>query len=124
VDSLSLTTVGAPFREMSRRAVDVVLGMIRGDAVPALVNVPTELVVRRSCGCLPTASRHASAPSPERPTAIQLRQALTYRSAQLPDDWAEWLSATFASEMRGESRGAFLALLNDLVQVSLLYGER
>src|SRR5579871_5891147 len=71
VDTLSLTTVRAPFQEMGRRSVEVLLAMLRGETVPDVVTVPTELVVRRSCGCLPTASAHVSAASPgrEHPTA-------------------------------------------------------
>jgi signal transduction histidine kinase/DNA-binding LacI/PurR family transcriptional regulator len=48
---LSLTTVRAPFYEMGRRAVETVLGLIRGDTVPDAVEIPADLVVRRTCGC-------------------------------------------------------------------------
>jgi signal transduction histidine kinase len=56
VDTMSLTTVRAPFQELARRAVEVALAMARGQSVPEFTSVPTELVVRRSCGCLPAES--------------------------------------------------------------------
>jgi signal transduction histidine kinase/DNA-binding LacI/PurR family transcriptional regulator len=122
--SLSLTTVRAPFHEMGRRAVELVLAMLRGEEVPAVVEVPTELVVRRSCGCRPTA-RHDTGTGPvadEQP-AIRLRQALTHRSAPLPPDWPETLTTTFVGAMRGQPPDAFLGRLDELVQASLAGGE-
>jgi len=122
--ALSLTTVRAPFHEMGWRSVELVLALLRGETVPAAVHVATELIVRRSCGCLPTAPRRASTTStaPAHPTT-QLRQVLTQRSAGLPDGWPELLSSAFVSEMRGQSRGAFLGLLDKFVQASLRSGE-
>jgi signal transduction histidine kinase/DNA-binding LacI/PurR family transcriptional regulator len=123
--SLSFTTVRAPFHEMGRRSVELMLGMLRGESVPAVVNIATSLVVRRSCGCFPTtADQVLAAPvAPERPT-IQLRQALTQRSAQLPDDWPERLSTEFVRAVRGGSSGAFLGLLDQYTHASLDGGER
>ena len=54
--ALSLTTVHAPFREMGRYAVQTLLALLHGEPVPPTVMVPTELIVRHSCGCRPTAS--------------------------------------------------------------------
>jgi signal transduction histidine kinase/DNA-binding LacI/PurR family transcriptional regulator len=61
---LSLTTVRAPFYEMGRRAVETVLGLIRGEAVPDTVEVPADLVVRRTCGC------PSGAPAPSTPREL------------------------------------------------------
>jgi signal transduction histidine kinase/DNA-binding LacI/PurR family transcriptional regulator len=127
VNTLSLTTVRAPFRELGRRALDVVLGLIRGETVPRVVNVPTELVVRRSCGCLPVPKEPAVPVAATRAgdrSSTHIRRALMHRSAQLPDDWPEQLSAAFVREMHGESDGAFLRLLDQFVQSSLRSGER
>jgi signal transduction histidine kinase/DNA-binding LacI/PurR family transcriptional regulator len=122
--ALALTTVRAPFREMGRRSVELLLAMLRGETVPDFVRVPTQLIVRRSCGCLPTAPRNVSAPSaqPDPPTT-QLRRVLTEGSAELPTDWPERLSDAFVDEMRGRSSGAFLGLLDRFMQVSLRAGE-
>jgi signal transduction histidine kinase len=120
--ALSLTTVHAPFREMGRYAVDTLLALLRGEAVPATVMVPTELVIRHSCGCRPTTSRTVAAgPAPGRHD--HLRQALTQRSARLPADWPDTLATLFVGAVDGGSPEAFLRRLEDLVQLSLRDGE-
>ena len=49
--SPSLTTVGAPIEQVGREAVRVLLALRRGLPVTPLVLLPTQLVIRRSCGC-------------------------------------------------------------------------
>ena len=49
--TVELTTVKAPFAQMGRRALEIALALARGEPAPAVQTVPTELVVRRSCGC-------------------------------------------------------------------------
>jgi len=51
-----LSTVRQPLYEQGRRAAQLVLGALRGETLPEQVSLPTELVLRRSCGC-PVASR-------------------------------------------------------------------
>jgi len=123
VNIVSLTTVHAPFQEMGRCSVEVALALIRGDAVSEDTSrVPTELVVRRSCGCLPTVSPAV----PEGETGelgTHLRQALTHPPDDLPVDWAERLMAAFVREMRGESSGEFARLLDSMIQISMRSGE-
>jgi signal transduction histidine kinase/DNA-binding LacI/PurR family transcriptional regulator len=121
--ALSLTTVHAPFREMGRCAVETLLALLRGEEVPPTVTVPTELVVRRSCGCRPTAAHTAPADPAAGGRYEPLRQALTQRSAALPADWPDRLSAAFVGAARGDSPEPFLRLLEDLVQASLRGGE-
>jgi len=125
VNTVSLTTVHAPFQEMGRRSVEVALALIRGDPVSEESGrVPTELVVRRSCGCLPTVSpAMPAAAGAAGELATHLRQALTHPSDELPADWAERLMAAFVREMRGESSGAFARLLDSLIQLSMRSGE-
>jgi signal transduction histidine kinase/DNA-binding LacI/PurR family transcriptional regulator len=131
-DSLSFTTVRAPFHEMGERSVELALRLVRGETVPAVVDVPTSLVIRRSCGCFPTAARDVSAgpvvPAgsvvPERPTS-QLRRTLTRQSSHLPDDWPERLSTEFVRAVRGDGpRAGFLRLLDQFAQASLGAGEQ
>lgn len=55
-----LTTVAQPMRDLGARAVRGVLARLEDPTAPRLESVlPTELVVRRSCGCRPT--RHGAA---------------------------------------------------------------
>lgn len=48
-----LTTVRAPIEEAGRVAAAQLLRLIHGDPATALTLLPTELVIRRSCGCKP-----------------------------------------------------------------------
>lgn len=47
-----LTTVRYPFYHLGRRSVEIVLDLLTGQPVPAQVAVPTQLIIRQSCGCL------------------------------------------------------------------------
>ncbi len=46
-----LTTVRAPFGEAGRKAVDTLLKQINHQAVDKLTVIPSELIIRHSCGC-------------------------------------------------------------------------
>jgi DNA-binding LacI/PurR family transcriptional regulator/signal transduction histidine kinase len=60
-----LTTVRQPVRALGEEAVRRALALLRGERVPAVTVLPTELVVRRSCGCPPRLPVF----SPARPSA-------------------------------------------------------
>lgn len=46
-----LTTVRAPTEQVGRHAVEQLVRLIRGDPTDPLTLLPTELVIRKSCGC-------------------------------------------------------------------------
>jgi LacI family transcriptional regulator len=46
-----LTTVRAPIEQVGREAVRQLIRLIRGDQVEARLVLPTELIIRQSCGC-------------------------------------------------------------------------
>jgi len=46
-----LTTVRAPTEEVGRNAVHQLIRLIRGEQAEPLILLPTELIIRRSCGC-------------------------------------------------------------------------
>ena len=48
-----LTTVYLPFFEMGQLALETCVSLIRQLPVPEFVEMPAQLTVRRSCGCLP-----------------------------------------------------------------------
>ncbi|MBI9049185.1 MAG: substrate-binding domain-containing protein [Anaerolineaceae bacterium] len=56
-----LTTVDLPFKEQGAKAMDVLLQQLNGESVPALITLPSELVVRQSCGCPSAAINLATA---------------------------------------------------------------
>lgn len=47
----SLTTVYAPIEEAGREAVRQLIRLVHGEQADLLVQLPTRLVIRRSCGC-------------------------------------------------------------------------
>jgi LacI family transcriptional regulator len=56
-----LTTVHQPMRDLGERAVQVLLGRLADPAEPPFsVVLPTEVVVRGSCGCTPARQRRRS----------------------------------------------------------------
>ena len=54
-----LTTVRQPTYKLGRSAAELVLQLIAGEEAPEQVALPTELVVRRSCGCKSAATVQA-----------------------------------------------------------------
>jgi len=46
-----LTTIDLPFGEQGSKVMDVLLQQLAGESVPALITLPSKLVVRQSCGC-------------------------------------------------------------------------
>ena len=55
-----LTTVKKPFFEVGKRLIETAVEAASGKAVPEYTHVPTQLVVRRSCGCIDPAIMQAS----------------------------------------------------------------
>jgi len=48
-----LTTTHAPIEMAGRDAVDQLVRLINGEAAEAVILLPTEMVIRQSCGCQP-----------------------------------------------------------------------
>jgi LacI family transcriptional regulator len=46
-----LTTVRAPTEEVGREAIQLLIQQIQGQDTDPVVLLPTELVIRQSCGC-------------------------------------------------------------------------
>lgn len=47
-----LSTIRQPFMKMGRQAMQMIADLLTGKPVPLVVNLPTEAVIRTSCGCL------------------------------------------------------------------------
>lgn len=56
-----LTTVRPDHYKMGREAIRLIVAQLRGEVVPDQVQVPSRLIVRQSCGCLPQAVIQAAA---------------------------------------------------------------
>jgi DNA-binding LacI/PurR family transcriptional regulator/signal transduction histidine kinase len=61
-----LTTVKAPIFEIGGKAVDTLLALIRGEDVQKIVHMPSDMVVRESCGCLHPSRAQDSVPECKR----------------------------------------------------------
>jgi signal transduction histidine kinase/DNA-binding LacI/PurR family transcriptional regulator len=129
---LPLTTVRAPFYELGRRAVELLLERLSGVAVPDVVTIPTELVVRRSCGCFSSAVRDVVTNPVDREhlggtgweqIANEMRRSLPRSNASLPADWPDRLEAALVKDVETESVSAFLELLDELMRASIAAGD-
>ena len=120
-----LTTVRQPLRDMAGAALASVLGQIESRTIPARTILPTELMLRESCGCGFQAQRATSLP----PRAVSSRsvdvvQANSKRLRRLLEmnlrgalgmssERAKLVLSSLQAELSGE-RYAFLAGLENL----------
>ena len=131
----SITTVDRKIAELARRATDMLLDMLDGKQVPDRLILPPELVVRRSCGCMPQMVIQAAADpavavevTPTPADLARLRASVAagmVRSwpARIPGStagfdskWADHLFTSFLAELEGESPGVFLTTLEDMLR--------
>lgn len=125
-----LSTVRQPLFRMGEEAVCTLLAEMAGESVAEEVVVPTELVVRRSCGCLqPTGITSASRPvSPVDGSVLDLlhmhRAAIVADLAQTVDfslinseEMGNQLLDSFAAELENDAKGLFLATLDRCLRV-------
>ncbi|RPI87268.1 MAG: helix-turn-helix domain-containing protein [Chloroflexi bacterium] len=55
-----LTTVNLPFYDQGAKAIDLLSAQLSGETIPALITLPSSLVVRQSCGCASKAVQMAA----------------------------------------------------------------
>ena len=121
-----LTTVHQPIGELTRTATEMLLEVLAGRSVAERVVLPTELMVRCSCGCPSQAVMQAAAGALY--TALQgsLQDALSAQRQSLymeitrkvPDRFAGQaarLLDTFVAELGG-ARGVFLDALDEILR--------
>ncbi len=116
-----LTSVRQPIYAMGRRALELVLQQLRGDRTVVQEAAPAELVIRRSCGCLPPSVREESAIMPvERPAAVSFE-------AMPPCPWVPlevWGAFhTALSLATPESEASFLHVLDHALRRTQIEGE-
>ncbi|MCX7846141.1 MAG: diguanylate cyclase, partial [Dictyoglomaceae bacterium] len=54
-----LTTVKQPLKDIGWKAIEIVLAKISGESFPHIISLPTNLVIRNSCGCTYSAIERA-----------------------------------------------------------------
>jgi sigma-B regulation protein RsbU (phosphoserine phosphatase) len=118
--SVPLTTIRQPVRRIGELCVELVAKLWRGEPVPLVTTLDTELILRESCGCHPAGLMLSSPPRLEPASA---HAELTGALAPVLEDehrrrhWAEQLTGAVAAERRGEERAlelAFARLIDEL----------
>jgi hypothetical protein len=123
-----LTTVRQPLREQGREAVRMLLSMLRGERAPPTVALPTELVLRNSCGCARW-DPSRSIPPPNsmygfEASLLQNRHKIVQEMSRAARgaffgagaDWESRLLAAFSSDLRGDEPGIFVTALEHFLE--------
>ncbi|RME44123.1 MAG: helix-turn-helix domain-containing protein [Chloroflexi bacterium] len=144
---ISLTTVDRRIGRVARRATEMVLALLDGQRVPEREMMAPELVVRRSCGCIPEIVRQASAGTrlslsrPTRPNGdsaflnnesaiVAIAAAIEGIADEVPaleETWARQLVGAFLADVTDDSADAssrFLLLLEERLSQEVMAGQR
>ncbi len=133
--SPSLTTVDRQIAELSRRATELLLDILDGHSVLQKELLPPELIVRRSCGCIPETVRQAASDPATASVALlgdtssrwdrdriiaEVAQAgrpsVVGHVSGLDTRWAEHMVDSFVTELDGNSTGLFLTTLEETLR--------
>lgn len=121
-----LTTVRQPFRALGREAVRLALAQVEGIPVPDKISLPSQLVIRRSCGCLADGGENellngaSIAPSASR-TDVMRRFVSAFRSLEqegvyIDERTVVGLFEALLLELEDEGPHAFTTWLTDLIR--------
>jgi DNA-binding LacI/PurR family transcriptional regulator/signal transduction histidine kinase len=124
----SLTTVHQSMFELGAQALTMLLAKIAGEEIPLKVLLPTELIIRQSCGCPdPVVARATTKVFPE--TAQPAERILINERKQIIAElapllgateeatgWLEDLLTAFASDIKDEPAGVFLSTLDKILR--------
>ena len=126
-----ITTIRASSYELGYTAAETLVDLIAGKPVPELVNVPSILVVRQSCGCQdphvtaiaakpgqPSATSQTDAPLIHPGIVSAMVEAAQASGIESIQPEVELLLEQFAAELTGEKTGVFLNALGDALQQS------
>jgi signal transduction histidine kinase/DNA-binding LacI/PurR family transcriptional regulator/CheY-like chemotaxis protein len=112
-----LTTVELPFYEQGAKAMDVLLRLLSGESVPALITLPSKLIVRQSCGC-PSA---AIAQALYSPSHVEVARQVKAVVNELRSDCLSEMVAAIGpapEDTSGWMGGVFDAFIYDLENLS------
>ena len=129
----SLTTVDRRIIELARRATEMLLDLMDGKSVPEQVLLAPEIVVRRSCGCVPQTVIQAATPVQATRTARTSRLGARQRTtliatveqvgrmhrlgnlAGVAEDWPTQLVDALLEDLSGHATRCFLTALEDIL---------
>ncbi len=140
-----LTTVHSPFYEMGRKAVEMLLALIAGEQTPERVVMPSQLMVRQSCGCKDPAIIQAGVnPAVETPAReglleftnleamlatrsedilAEIRPMIMEGHLNLETGQVMKLLKAFIAEVEQKPEAGFLLALDELVEQAAIAGE-
>ena len=104
-----LTTVVQPIEELGRRSLEMLIGMISGNPVSS-GTLPTQVTLRRSCGCSAQSIGAALSDRPRSPVGISFSQCRPVAIAEL----ARAARGQFGAAGRGWEERLFDALVADV----------
>jgi signal transduction histidine kinase/DNA-binding LacI/PurR family transcriptional regulator/CheY-like chemotaxis protein len=128
-----LTTVRPPSYELGWRAAEMALALAADAPVAAQTTLPTELIVRQSCGCLSSTaiqsvtgpadasprgaatSENAPADQPDQ-TMAELAREVELPNLGIPAESAKQIVNALLSDVAGETNSRFLFTLNRLLR--------
>lgn len=124
-----LTTVDLPFGQQGAKAMDVLLQQLSGESVPALITLPSRLVVRQSCGCPSQAlalasyslgdrsgkSKGAIKPEDVRAACVGEMEAALSLPVGQARDWLESIYDSFTQSIETPAQ-EFLTLLQNVLR--------
>ena len=125
-----LTTIRQPLYEQGRRATEMLLALMAGEDVPRYVTLPTELVIRQSCGCRPQEkSLTIAAPAIQTGKTFEyviaaqrlqilndMAKAAGISAASLEPGWAERLLEAFCISVKNPADNAFVHVLDGMLR--------
>jgi len=124
----SLTTVRQSMFELGTQATAMLLAQIAGEEIPLKILLPTELIIRQSCGCPdPVVARAmtemaSGAIQPVELVSRAQRQQIIAELApflgatEKATAWLEDLLAAFASDMGDEPSGVFISTFDKILR--------
>jgi DNA-binding LacI/PurR family transcriptional regulator/serine phosphatase RsbU (regulator of sigma subunit) len=127
-----LTTVRQPFHVLGREAVRAALAQVRGETVADVIAVPSQVVIRRSCGCRANSwgetESESSSITPEAARAdIETRfhngfAALASEGITVDEATAMQLFKAVFDELDGKCVGQFAAKLAEVIRPATMDG--
>lgn len=122
-----LTVVRKPFFEVGEKLIEIANHLATGDEIPEAIHVPTQMVIRRSCGCIDPAISQASLDNTQA-SQEKFDLIINTRRANFMAEVASGMEAavphsdkstilkiidSFINELTGEGIGCFARLLEE-----------
>jgi PAS domain S-box-containing protein len=133
----SLTTVRQPYYAMGARALETLLALMSGKDVPEEIQVPTECIIRESCGCLSREVTYAmEKPVPAGEPVSTCQALITARMPEILQElaigsppgsrlphWLDTLLHGFCQDLETVANTAFVPTLYEVLRQAIKAGD-